>query len=59
MIGLADVLVKQGDMQGGERLYSRCVKDNPTYWKAQNALGTFYFRQGMFNKAASACIPAV
>ena len=52
MIGLADVLVKQGDMQGGEHLYERCVKENPTYWKAQNALGNFYFRQGMFYKAA-------
>ena len=50
-IGLADVLVKQGDLQGGEALYKRAVNDNPTYWKAHNALATYYFRHGMFNRA--------
>lgn len=50
-IGLASVLVAQGDLQGGEELYLKSVRQHPTYWKAQNSLGAYYFRQGMYHRA--------
>lgn len=50
-IGLASVLVQEGELQAGEELYLRSAREHPTYWKAHSSLGTYYFRQGMYHRA--------
>jgi tetratricopeptide (TPR) repeat protein len=50
-MGLADILVREDDMQRAHSFYQAAVNANPTYWKAQNALGSFYFRSGMYHQA--------
>ena len=55
-MGLADILVREEDMQRAHAFYQAAVKAHPTYWKAQNALGAFYLRSGMYHQAIESFI---
>jgi tetratricopeptide (TPR) repeat protein len=50
-IGLATILVNEDDMQRALTYFEIAAKAHPTYWKAHNALGGFYFRSGMYHRA--------
>ncbi|MBD3648501.1 MAG: tetratricopeptide repeat protein [Pseudomonadales bacterium] len=58
-IGLAGILVQEGDSERARSFYTAAAKAHPTYWKVHNALGSFYFRAGMYHQAIESYLRVV
>ena len=51
LMGLGNALARRGETQRAEEYLKRAIETDIGYWKAHNALATFYFNQGRYEDA--------